>query len=179
MSMTRRAVAIAYSAALDQLTLAQNLETKQIRDAKFPAGYELGRCLLRFMAFAFRDNNDLMQQINLEREGRGHKDMVLVLSLNIPGEKSMAVSAKIPMFDCDTVKEARIQYNRLNGLFVRAELDTYGIGNAKDICNRAWNCYKEAADLTTIYSQFLYEAIDKMQRYVVDSLMISSSVLNG
>ncbi|RQV96433.1 hypothetical protein EH221_04800, partial [bacterium] len=168
-SITRRAGAFAYAAALYQLALEQDPETKRIWDAESPAGYELRRYLLRFMSLAFRDFEELMRQIAHIKEGRGHKDMVLdLLSLNILCEKNMALLAQIPMFDREKVTEARDLHNKLNDLLARSELDANAIGEAKDIYHRAWSYYKEAADEIKIFAQFLYEGTDKHKRYLSD-----------
>ena len=166
-SLSSRAGGFAYAAARYQMAIEEDPEAAKQWKAESPAGYELRKYLLKFMSFAFRNEETLMKQLERIKEGRGHKDMIVdLLSLSILGEENAALLAQIPMFDREKITEARTLNNRLEDLLARAELNPDAVNESKDIFHRAWTYYKQAADEVKSHGQFLYEGTDRHDRYV-------------
>jgi hypothetical protein len=166
-SLADRVDAFAY--AVDQYHTATTIDPIALRqwNQSRRKGYETRNYLIRFLNIAFRDQPELLLKIDQRTgDGQGHQDMLeSLLILSSLAESNAELLRAIPLFDTSKIYEARKLYISLSELLNRACIDQEKVTEAKNILNRAYTLYHQAAGEIRIVGQYLFQGTSRVRLY--------------
>ncbi len=166
-SLADRVDAFAYVA--DQYHTATTIDPIALRqwNQSYRKGYETRNYLIRFLNIAFRDQPELLLKIDQRTgDGQGHQDMLeSLLILSSLAESNTELLRAIPMFDTSKIYEARKLYLSLSELLNRACINREKVTEAKNMLNRAYTLYHQAACEIRTVGQYLFQGTSRVRLY--------------
>lgn len=159
-TLAKRIGAFVWSAAVVESLVATETTATTEWNARKPEGVEIRRVLIRTFQYAFRNNQELLESVQLIIEGKGNRDLLLdILSCSKLGKSNIDLLTKVNA-DVTLLEKAATLYTELSDIFARMTIDPAAQKKAASIYNKAWTYLKEALDEIYEAGRFAFDESD-------------------
>jgi hypothetical protein len=160
-TLVKRIGAFVWSAAVIQSLVETETTANKEWNARKSEGVEIRRVLIRTFQYAFRNDSDLLESVQLIIDGKGNRDFLLdILSCSKLGKSNInlltAINADVTLLD-----KAAILYTELSDIFSRMSIDPVKHSKAVSIYNKAWTYLKEALDEIYEAGRYAFDESDE------------------
>lgn len=160
-TLVKRIDAFVWSAAVVQSLVETETTADKEWNTRKSEGVEIRRVLIRTFQYAFRNNPELLESVQLIIDGKGNRDLLLdILSCSKLGKSNIDLLNKINA-DVTLLDKAATLYTELSDIFARMTIDPATHKKAVSIYNKAWTYLKEALDEIYVAGRYAFDESDE------------------
>lgn len=160
-TLAKRIGAFVWSAAVVQSLVETETTATTEWNTRKSEGVEVRRVLIRSFQYAFRNNPELLESVQLIIDGKGNRDLLLdLLSCSKLGKSNIDLLSKINA-DVTLLDRAATLYTELSDIFARMTIDPVKHKKAESIYNKAWTYLKEAMDEIYVAGRYAFDESDE------------------
>ncbi len=163
-TLEERAGTFAYAAVNFDINTKKVSVFKELWNEKSDIAYNLRRKIINEFDFAFRKNNEAIENLKEVKKGRGDKDMVLDLLAVYALGKKFPSELEAISFDLTLLEQAKTLHEEVSEAYAEAMIYDDAINEARVIRDKAYTWLKEAMDEIREYGKFVFQDDPEKQK---------------